>query len=96
MVFFYVLSIQVITSDPCVSLCSEHSMAETLTVAMRVAEEAIDEAISKAEFDTASQVIYVVHILLTVYHHAWLVCLSTRHSVDTRSSTITKRQNLSE
>ncbi|KAJ4936389.1 hypothetical protein JOQ06_000983 [Pogonophryne albipinna] len=30
-------------------------MAETLTVALRVAEEAIDEAISKAEFDTASQ-----------------------------------------
>lgn len=51
------------TSDYCVSLGSEHSMAETLTVALRVAEEAIDEAISKAEFDTASQVIYVVHIL---------------------------------
>lgn len=50
-------------SDYCVSLCSEHSMAETLTVALRVAEEAIDEAISKAEFDTASQVIYAVHIL---------------------------------
>ncbi|KAM9844656.1 uncharacterized protein myripa [Aulostomus maculatus] len=33
----------------------EHSMAETLTVALRVAEEAIDEAISNAEFDTASQ-----------------------------------------
>ncbi|XP_067330351.1 rab effector MyRIP isoform X2 [Channa argus] len=33
----------------------EHSMAETLTVALRVAEEAVDEAISKAEFDTASQ-----------------------------------------
>ncbi|XP_070701877.1 rab effector MyRIP [Pempheris klunzingeri] len=33
----------------------EHSMAETLSVALRVAEEAIDEAISKAEFDTASQ-----------------------------------------
>ncbi|XP_059201289.1 rab effector MyRIP [Centropristis striata] len=33
----------------------EHSMAETITVALRVAEEAIDEAISKAEFDTASQ-----------------------------------------
>ncbi|XP_026168768.1 rab effector MyRIP isoform X2 [Mastacembelus armatus] len=33
----------------------EHSMAETLTVALRVAEEAIDEAISKAEFDAASQ-----------------------------------------
>uniref|UniRef100_UPI003AAFAC85 uncharacterized protein myripa isoform X3 n=1 Tax=Centroberyx gerrardi TaxID=166262 RepID=UPI003AAFAC85 len=33
----------------------EHSMAETLTVALRVAEEAIDEAISKAEFDTANQ-----------------------------------------
>ncbi|XP_070830458.1 rab effector MyRIP isoform X2 [Chaetodon trifascialis] len=33
----------------------EHSMADTLTVALRVAEEAIDEAISKAEFDTASQ-----------------------------------------
>lgn len=32
-------------------------MAETLSVAMRVAEEAIDEAISKAEFDTANQVI---------------------------------------
>ena len=36
----------------------EHSMAETLTVAMRVAEEAIDEAISKAEFHTDNQVIY--------------------------------------
>uniref|UniRef100_A0A669F1G1 Myosin VIIA and Rab interacting protein a n=1 Tax=Oreochromis niloticus TaxID=8128 RepID=A0A669F1G1_ORENI len=33
----------------------EHSMAETLTVARRVAEEAIDEAISKAEFDTSNQ-----------------------------------------
>ncbi|XP_037643851.1 rab effector MyRIP isoform X2 [Sebastes umbrosus] len=33
----------------------EHSVAETITVALRVAEEAIDEAISKAEFDTASQ-----------------------------------------
>ncbi|XP_068196930.1 rab effector MyRIP-like isoform X4 [Antennarius striatus] len=33
----------------------EHSMAEMLTVAMRVAEEAIDEAISKAECDTVSQ-----------------------------------------
>ncbi|XP_053294575.1 rab effector MyRIP isoform X2 [Pleuronectes platessa] len=33
----------------------EHSMAETLTVALRVAEEAIDEAISEAEYDTASQ-----------------------------------------
>ncbi|XP_069366964.1 rab effector MyRIP isoform X1 [Paralichthys olivaceus] len=33
----------------------EHSMAEMLTVALRVAEEAIDEAISEAEFDTASQ-----------------------------------------
>ncbi|XP_056247656.1 rab effector MyRIP-like isoform X1 [Seriola aureovittata] len=32
-----------------------HSMAETLTVALRVAEEAVDEAISKAEFDTANQ-----------------------------------------
>nr|XP_020447010.1 uncharacterized protein LOC109955318 [Monopterus albus] len=30
-------------------------MAEMLTVALQVAEEAIDEAISKAEFDTASQ-----------------------------------------
>ncbi|XP_062413556.1 rab effector MyRIP [Pungitius pungitius] len=34
----------------------EHSVAETITVALRVAEEAIDEAISKAEFDSASQV----------------------------------------
>lgn len=33
----------------------EHSMAETLTVALRVAEEAIDEAISKAEFHTDNQ-----------------------------------------
>ncbi|XP_033506644.2 uncharacterized protein myripa isoform X2 [Epinephelus lanceolatus] len=33
----------------------EHSMAETLSVALRVAEEAIDEAISKAEFDTTNQ-----------------------------------------
>ena len=31
-------------------------MAETLSVAMRVAEEAVDEAISNAEFDAASQV----------------------------------------
>lgn len=31
-------------------------MAETLTVALRVAEEAIDEAINKAEFENASQV----------------------------------------
>ncbi|KAM6919229.1 uncharacterized protein myripa [Xenentodon cancila] len=33
----------------------EHSMAETLSVAMRVAEEAIDEAISTAEDDTSTQ-----------------------------------------
>ncbi|KAJ0058911.1 hypothetical protein NL108_001156, partial [Boleophthalmus pectinirostris] len=33
----------------------EHSMSETLTVARRVAEEAIDEAISKAEVHTYSQ-----------------------------------------
>ncbi|XP_028297173.1 rab effector MyRIP isoform X2 [Gouania willdenowi] len=33
----------------------EHSVADTLTVAMRVAEEAIDEAISKAEFDSSTQ-----------------------------------------
>uniref|UniRef100_A0A8C6LBJ7 Myosin VIIA and Rab interacting protein a n=2 Tax=Nothobranchius furzeri TaxID=105023 RepID=A0A8C6LBJ7_NOTFU len=33
----------------------EHSLEETLTVAMRVAEEAIDEAISRAEFDTSTQ-----------------------------------------
>ncbi|XP_024860598.1 rab effector MyRIP isoform X2 [Kryptolebias marmoratus] len=33
----------------------EHSMAETLCVATRVAEEAIDEAISKADFDTSTQ-----------------------------------------
>ncbi|XP_027147717.1 rab effector MyRIP isoform X2 [Larimichthys crocea] len=33
----------------------EHSMAETLTVALRVAEEAIDEAIYKAEFNPGSQ-----------------------------------------
>lgn len=44
-----------------VALCSEHSVAETITVALRVAEEAIDEAISKAEFDSASQVVYIVH-----------------------------------
>lgn len=43
-----------------VSLCSDHSMAETLTVASRVAEEAVDEAISKAESDTANQVVYLV------------------------------------
>ena len=41
-------------------------MAETLTVALRVAEEAIDEAISEAEFDTASQVIDVTHVLSIV------------------------------
>uniref|UniRef100_A0A3P9IW16 Rab effector MyRIP n=1 Tax=Oryzias latipes TaxID=8090 RepID=A0A3P9IW16_ORYLA len=33
----------------------EHSMAEMLTVATRVAQEAIDEAISKAEADTSTQ-----------------------------------------
>ncbi|XP_078120286.1 uncharacterized protein myripa isoform X2 [Sander vitreus] len=33
----------------------DHSMAETLTVASRVAEEAVDEAISKAESDIANQ-----------------------------------------
>lgn len=37
-------------------LFPEHTMAETLTVALRVAEEAIDEAISKAEFENTSQV----------------------------------------
>ena len=35
----------------CASVCvfAEHSMADTLTVALRVAEEAIEEAIAKAE-----------------------------------------------
>lgn len=37
-------------------------MEETLSVATRVAEEAIDEAISNAEFDTSTQVIYVFPI----------------------------------
>jgi hypothetical protein len=54
-------------------------MAETLTVALRVAEEAIDEAIAKAEGHTDSQVTYSagwsclkrVNILLTV----WLTSL---------------------
>lgn len=54
-------------------------MAETLTVALRVAEEAIDEAIAKAEGHTDSQVTYsagwsclkTVNILLTV----WLTLL---------------------
>lgn len=32
-----------------VCVMSGHSMAETLTVALRVAEEAIEEAIAKAE-----------------------------------------------
>lgn len=41
----------------------EHSMAETLTVARRVAEEAIDEAISKAEFENTSQVVYFLHTI---------------------------------
>lgn len=36
-------------------------MAETLTVALRVAEEAIDEAISKAEFENTSQVVCFFH-----------------------------------
>lgn len=44
---------------------SEHSMAETLSVALRVAGEAIDEAISKAEFDTTNQVIHVIHFSKT-------------------------------
>lgn len=38
-------------------LRAEHSMADTLGVALRVAEEAIDEAISKAEFHSDSQVL---------------------------------------
>lgn len=33
----------------CVCVVLGHSMAETLTVALRVAEEAIEEAIAKAE-----------------------------------------------
>lgn len=41
-------------------------MAETLTVARRVAEEAIDEAISKAEFDTSNQVIHVFPLIQIV------------------------------
>lgn len=36
-------------------------MAETLSVALRVAEEAIDEAISKAEVDASSQVTCSLH-----------------------------------
>lgn len=33
----------------CLCVITGHSMAETLTVALRVAEEAIEEAIAKAE-----------------------------------------------
>lgn len=38
-------------------------MAETLTVARRVAEEAIDEAISKAELENTSQVVCFLHTI---------------------------------
>ncbi|XP_077472327.1 uncharacterized protein myripa isoform X2 [Stigmatopora argus] len=41
----------------------EHSVAETLTVALRVAEEAIDEAISNAEFDACQENQNEVHYL---------------------------------
>ncbi len=37
-------------------LSPEHSMADTFNVALRVAEEAIDEAIAKAETQADSQV----------------------------------------
>lgn len=47
----------------------EHSMAETLTVALRVAEEAIDEAIGKAEFENTSQVRFP-HTIPVVLHQA--------------------------
>lgn len=42
-------------------------MAETLTVALRVAEEAIDEAICNAEFDSASQVTVVSSCCLNTF-----------------------------
>lgn len=41
-------------------------MAETLSVALRVAEETIDEAISKAEFNSACQVIDVACLRLFI------------------------------
>ena len=65
---------------PC--LCSEHSVAETLSVARRVAEEAIDETISKAEIDTSNQVIHIFHshrllltavVIIITSHHKWLI-----------------------
>lgn len=40
-------------------------MAETLTVALRVAEEAIDEAITKAEFENTCQVVCLLHAFLS-------------------------------
>ncbi|XP_077579684.1 uncharacterized protein myripa [Stigmatopora nigra] len=41
----------------------EHSVAETLNVALRVAEEAIDEAITNAEFDASQENQNEVHYL---------------------------------
>lgn len=55
----YSLLVKECVSPWCV--CSEHNMAETLSVALRVAEEAVDEAISKAEVDASTQVPCALH-----------------------------------
>uniref|UniRef100_A0A3B4A4T9 RabBD domain-containing protein n=1 Tax=Periophthalmus magnuspinnatus TaxID=409849 RepID=A0A3B4A4T9_9GOBI len=63
----------------------EHSMSETLTVARRVAEEAIDEAISKAEVHTycqvttaqITQILSITNLLDTLHR---MICLSCRKS----------------
>lgn len=60
-------------------VCPEHSMAETLSVALRVAEEAIDEAISKAEVAASCQVICAllgsqrILLFISLTHFKWSV-----------------------
>ncbi|KAM7379555.1 hypothetical protein PAMP_005101 [Pampus punctatissimus] len=67
----------------------EHNNAETLTVALRVAEEAIDEAISEAEFDTSSQIISRRNTLAdinTKYDQDWPLEHNTDHHFHRRQS----------
>ncbi|KAF3698787.1 Rab effector MyRIP Exophilin-8 Myosin VIIa- and Rab-interacting protein [Channa argus] len=78
---------------------TEHSMAETLTVALRVAEEAVDEAISKAEFDTASQIISRRKTLAEMrakYNQDWpFEQMRPRSSCDQASSSLKHQSGLS-
>lgn len=45
---------------------AEHSMAETISMALRVAEETVDEAIAKAESQTDNKVL-ILSLMMSMF-----------------------------